>query len=168
MLSSCSREPEVLDVVRSGRWPLGCDPELRDHVSGCQRCADVLTIAASLQQSRTTAMQAASLAEPGILWWRAQLRRRAAAIEMMNRPIAGAQMLACSLAALAVAALLVTQGRHGLRWLAWIPAFWQSSDDLAAPFHLLLAQTTSWNLLLPALAALALLSGIATWLLIER
>lgn len=165
MPSSCNREPEIIAVLRSGAWPLACDPELRDHLHACPRCAELLEIALGFRQSRAAAIQAASLPEPGVLWWRAQLRRRAAAIERMNRPLAGAHLLACLVAALTIAVLLVT---YGLHWLSWLPSLQQSSQAFAAPLRMLSAPAANWTLLLPALATLALLAGLAAWLLVER
>ena len=47
-------------------------------------------------------MQAKRLDSPSLLWWRAQLRRRQAAMEKVNRPMWGAQ-IAAAVFAVAVA-----------------------------------------------------------------
>ena len=79
MLRACAREPELAEAVRSGRWPLGCEPELRAHVQECRRCGEMAMLTAAFQQARAQAVGAADLPRPGLpnaglLWWRAQLR----------------------------------------------------------------------------------------------
>src|SRR6185312_3337073 len=96
MLRACAREQELAEAVRSGRWPLGCEPELRAHVEGCRRCGEMAMLTAAFQQARAQAVGAADLTRAGLpnaglLWWRAQLRRRNAAMARVNRPLAGAQ-----------------------------------------------------------------------------
>lgn len=169
MPAFCSREPELLDLVRSGGWPLACDPELQAHVAACRRCSDLLLVTLALRNARSDAIaSAAPLPDPGILWWRAQLRRRSAALEQMNRPLARAQGFALVIAALALVALVVTQARHGLHWLAWAAALQQSSAQMTAPLQWLASHTSDWALVLPALAMLLFLGGMAAWLAVER
>ena len=168
MFAPCNREPELLELLRSGGWPLAGDPELHAHVKSCRRCSDVLLVTQALQASRAEAATAATLPDPGILWWRAAIRRRYAAVERMNRPIAGAQGFALALAALALVGLMVTQARHGLHWLAWFSAVQDSSSAIAEPLQWLGAHSSNLLIVVPALATLAVLGGMAAWLSMER
>lgn len=168
MLSSCNRESELLDLLHRGSWPLAADPEFHAHVKGCRRCTEVLLVSGALQQSRAAAAAAAPLPDPGILWWRAQIRCRSAAMERMNRPLASAQGFALALAALTLIGLIVTQARHGFHWLAWWAAIQDSSFAITEPLQWLGAHSTNLLVAIPALATLAVVGGMAAWLAVER
>lgn len=163
-----NRESELLDLLRSGGWPLAGDPELHAHVKACRRCTEVLHVTQALQASRAEGAAAARLPDPGILWWRAQIRRRSAAVERMNRPLAGAQGFALAMGALTLIVLVVTQVRHGLNWPAWWSTLQDSSSGIAEPLQWLGAHSTNLLLIIPALATLAVLAGMAAWLAVER
>jgi hypothetical protein len=167
MLTSCNREAELLDLLRRGSWPLAGDPELHEHVQECRRCSEVLLVAQALLASRAATDAASPLPDPGILWWRAAIRRRSAAVERMNQPLAGAQGFALVLAALTLLGLIVTQAHHGLHWLLWWSAM-QDSSAIAEPLQWLGAHSSNLLLVVPALATLAVLGGMAAWLAVER
>jgi hypothetical protein len=168
MIPSCNREPELLELLRSGGWPLAGDPELHVHVKACRRCTEVLLVTEALQGSRAEATALPSLPDPGILYWRGAIRRRAAAVERMNRPLAGAQSFALGMGALALIVLAISQARQGLHWLAWWSALQQSSAQVAEPLQWLGSHSSNLLLVVPALAMLALLGGMAAWLALER
>jgi hypothetical protein len=165
---SCNRESELLELLRSAAWPLAGDPELHAHVRTCRRCTEVLHVTQALRASRAESAAAAPLPDPGILWWRAQIRRRADAVERINRPLAGAQSFALGMGALTLLVLAVTQARHGLHWLAWWSTLQDSSSAIAEPLQWLGAHSTNLLLAIPALATLAVLGGMAAWLAVER
>ena len=164
MLRACAREQEVAAAVRSGRWPLGCEPELRAHVDGCRRCGEMVMLTAAFQQARAQTFGRVDLPHPGLLWWRAQLRRRNAAMARVNRPLAGAQGFA--LLALVVAAVTLAGwlARQGVRWFGWWDGVRQALDrvDLPAMLH------GASALALLVVGSLALLGGVAAWLAAER
>jgi len=93
-LSGCEREVEVGAAVRAGQWPTGCAEELREHVRGCAACGELAVVASALQAERSVALAQARLGSPGVIWWRAQVRRRQAAMEAVARPVWGAQVFA--------------------------------------------------------------------------
>ena len=97
---SCARSDEIQKTLSTGRWPLAASAELREHVSGCRTCAELVRVGAALQQDRTAMVAAKRLDSPGLLWWRAQLRRRQTAMEKASRPLWGAQIAAAIFAVL--------------------------------------------------------------------
>jgi len=167
-LVACTREKELAELLRRGHWPHACSSELRAHVRGCRACGETVMLTVAFQKSRVEAADMARLASPGHLWWRAQLRRRNAAIERIGRPLLGAQIFALAVCLLAGAGLLVSQARHGLAWVSWfeeLPAALRLDALLPAAFPQL--DGRFW-LLVPALATLALLSGVAVYLASEK
>jgi hypothetical protein len=88
----CPREHEVVAVVLSGRWPEGCDLELRDHVGECSVCRDVVAIAPALRQEQRLAEVQVPAA--GQVWWRSAIRARADAARRAARPMIWLQALA--------------------------------------------------------------------------
>ena len=167
-LSPCSREKEVAELVARGAWPQACAPELRAHLSRCRSCADLALVTGAFQRARAEATGAANVRSPGALWWRAQLRRRNEAVERVARPLLGAQIFALSLYFLIAAGFLVSQARHGLQWLPWLRQFPQSLQlHLEALWPSALLNWTPM-LLIPALATLALVGGVAVCLAAEK
>jgi len=106
-LRPCSREKEVAELLERGGWPQACAPDLRAHVSGCRSCGDLVLVTETFQRARAGAAGAARLASPEAIWWRAQLRRRNAAVERVGKPILGAQIFALA---------INLPGRRGRGW----------------------------------------------------
>jgi hypothetical protein len=168
--SPCPHEKEVVGLLSSGRWPQACTPELRTHLGACRSCADLVLVTRAFQTARTHAAAAATPASPGLLWWRAQLRRRNAAVERIGKPILRAQIFAFSVSILFAVGFLVSQATHGLRWLSWLQQFpqapqlhWEALWPTAV-FN----SGSSLPLLIPVLATLALLSGVVIYLASEK
>jgi hypothetical protein len=67
---SCTREQEALDLVRAGRWPEGCDDELRAHVATCVHCSESVPIASLLTADYHAAVRTAPVPTSGLVWWR--------------------------------------------------------------------------------------------------
>ena len=128
-LRTCQREPELKALIERGQWPQACPPELRTHVSACKSCSEFILVSTAFQRARSQAIGAARLGSPGLLWWRAQLRRRNAAIERISRPILGAQIFALALSLAIVVVVTVWQARHGLSWLTWLERLPHSFDS---------------------------------------
>ena len=159
-LGHCTREKEVMDLLRSGRWPAACEPELHEHVAGCSQCAQTVMLKSAFAAALATAKDEARLQSAGVLWWRAQLRRRNEAVERVNRPIARAQRFALLINLLAAVALLASQWRHGFRLGAWLSTFHPSA------LWATVVQQPGWNLLvlIPCVAAVVALGGITVYL----
>jgi hypothetical protein len=166
-LGHCAREDEVMDLLHSGQWPAACEPELREHVAGCSQCAQTVMLKSAFAGALAKAKSEAWLQSPGLLWWRAQLRRRNAAVQRVNRPIAGAQWFALLIYLLAAIALLASQWRHLDRLMAWF-----TDAPMFHPVALwsLAAQQPGWGLvvLIPIVIAFVALGGITVYLASER
>ena len=119
----CSQQNRVEAALHSGHWPEGCDPALRAHVENCAACSDLVLVTQSLQQGRAESIQTVRLAAPGTLWWRAQLRRRNAAIQTVTRPVALAEKIALAILIVAAVALALWQRGEVAGWLTsmWSP-----------------------------------------------
>ncbi|MGD0902197.1 MAG: hypothetical protein ABR924_04565 [Terracidiphilus sp.] len=168
--SRCSREKEVAELLALGHWPQACTQELLGHVYACRDCGDLVLVSMAFQRARADAASIAHVSSPGALWWRAQLRRRNAAVERVGKPLLGAQIFALAVNLLVVAGFLVWQAKSGLQWLSWLEELPQSGGihlEVLWPSALL---GSGWSLmaLIPALATLALLSGVVVYLATEK
>ncbi len=85
----CNREPDVLDAVASGRWD-----DLREHLSGCQDCADLALVAGFMREEGEQAMAEVHVPSASFLWWKSKLRARREAQEKVLRPVLIAEKVA--------------------------------------------------------------------------
>ncbi len=175
MLRSCPREAEVKALVERGQWPQACASELRTHVDNCRSCSELVLVTAAFQRARNQAVGAAKLGSPGLLWWRAQLRRRNAAVERISRPILSAQIFALAVNLIVATAVAVWQARHGLAWLTWLEQLphnvsmqWFNSlvpDEL---FNFGAGSLMSPLVLIFAASALLLVGGVVAYFASEK
>ena len=168
--ASCARESELRDLLAHGQWPQAATPELCSHVAACRSCSDLALVSNAFSQARAATIAVARPGSPGILWWRAQLRRRNAVVERVTRPILGAQIFALALTVLAGVGFAVVEARNGVAWLDWFQQFAQSTATHWDQFRTTGALDPNWGLLvvLPAIATLALLTGVAVYFATER
>lgn len=101
----CPMEKEVAAAVRSGQFPTACDPALREHLRGCKSCSQAASLGMAFAEMRTEASKKALPGAPGLLFWKAQLRRRDQALEQITRPILAAEIVGFA-AAVGVLALV--------------------------------------------------------------
>lgn len=169
-LKSCPHEKEVKELLKRGQWPQASAPELRAHVDACRSCGDLALVAEAFQKARVEASGAAPQVSPGVIWWRAQLRRHNAAIECINRPILGAQIFALCITLAMTVGLAVWQARQGLSWLTWIEQFPQTAALQLKNLWPSALINMNWGplVLIPALATLVLLGGAVLYLAIEK
>jgi len=163
---SCPHEKEVTQALRNGHWPHGCDQDLRSHVQQCLSCSDLALVTEIFQRAHTEAAQIPASRSAGLLWWRAQLRRRYAAEEQVGRPITVAQTFAWLVTVLVAIVFVASQHRHGLHW-AWL---WSELELPRVSSLWLLATKFDSNrlLLIPSLGVLVLLSGVVVYLVSEK
>jgi hypothetical protein len=162
---TCSWEHEVSQALKDGHWPEGCAQELREHVATCANCGDLVLVTQTFQQARSESEREAPDGAPGLLWWRAQLRRRNTAAERVSRPITIAESLTLVVYLLVAVIFVASQYRHGLRWALWMPELAPSRF-----FHLWAIESANWNLplLILGCGVLALLSGVVVYLASEK
>jgi len=175
-LTSCRHENELRELMARGQWPDACPPELRAHVSGCRTCGDLVLISEAFQHARVESLAAARPVAPAVLLWRAQLRRRNAAVERISLPLLGAQIFACAVALFAAAGFAGFEARSGVAWLTW--NYWhdwfvQLPQAAAAQWASLSSGSLagsawSWMVLLPALATLLLLGSVAVYFATDK
>jgi hypothetical protein len=101
MIRGCVREPDVLQAAQTAQW----SDELRSHVARCHACADLYLIVTALVGERRQPT-GGHIADPRLIWRRAQLRSRHLAAGRATGPIAVVEILAVACAAAAGALLL--------------------------------------------------------------
>jgi hypothetical protein len=158
----CSRRDEVRSLLAQGHWPEACEAELREHVEGCRACGEMVMLTQSFRAARERTAVEAKPVPASLVWWRAQLRRRQAAMEQVSKPIWGAQIFA-----------VVVSLCGGLGLLGWLVArgdlrSW-TPGGLAMGFSLSSVKA-SWGLLplVASVAVLGLLGLLAVYLTVER
>jgi hypothetical protein len=169
-LRPCPSEKELAQLLAQGGWPQACAPELRAHVDSCRSCADLVLVQQAFHHARAGSIAAAPLVSPGVLWWRAQLRRRQDAVERVARPILGAQIFALAVNLLLFVAFLAYQARHGLGWLSRLEQFPQSFTLHLESLWSSALISSGWTLMVlaSAVATVALLGGVLVYLASEK
>ena len=115
----CPHESDVVTAVSAGWWPARADEDLREHVSTCAVCRDVVLVASALADAD---------AEPGprplpdasAVWLKAQIRARAEAMRTAERPISVAQAVGFAAAVGVLGALIGASSpwlRSALDWV---------------------------------------------------
>ena len=167
MTSNCSHLAEVRKVLAAGQWPQAVTPELRAHATACTRCTQEILITQHLSAAKASAIAAAEndapVAAPQLLWWRAQLRRRNAALVQAARPIAAAQIFAIAITAAAAIGLIATHWDFILSHTVRASA----SSVSVSSFTALVG---NWSLapLILAITLVATLGGVALYLSTDR
>jgi hypothetical protein len=162
-LRSCPRQTEVQQLLQQGHWPHACPAELRAHLGDCRWCAELVLVTQAFQQSRADTVAQVKLPAAGAIWWRAQLRRRNAAVERVGKPILGAYVFALSVVVLVAAVFAISQARHGLRWLDWVGQPGESFN-LSAWFN----AGGSLVVLIAVFAMVALVGAVVVYVAAER
>jgi len=134
-LRPCPRESEVRSLLDRGHWPTAASPELTAHAGSCSRCAQLVLLTRAFRADRAIATAAPRLEAPGVLWWRAQLRRRNANIARLQRPLIGAQIFSVALSLVAAILFLSWQSKQFLAWLAEIPRALHFESLLPTPLQ---------------------------------
>lgn len=150
-MSDCPREQETLDLVRAGRWPAGCDDELRTHVASCAHCAESVQVASLLTDDYHAALRTARLPTSGLVWWRVQRRAREEAARNAARVVTLVQAISV------VTGLAIALGIAS-RAFSFVPS------DLISP-----ATLSQWSLPLAlAITVWLTLAPVAVYLAVSR
>ena len=167
-LGACGREKEVAEMLARGHWPEAASGELRIHVEGCRGCRDLVLVKQAFRAERTALAGRARLEPPGVLWWRAQLRRRNAALAQIGRPILGAQIFSVAVTVAAAIFYLAWQVKRGYGWLAWLQQFPRALHlEALLPDALSKYPSETW-LVFSGLAMLAVMSGVIAYMASEK
>ncbi|HEY0872094.1 MAG TPA: hypothetical protein VGD94_01385 [Vicinamibacterales bacterium] len=159
---TCPHEHELLDALQTSR-PADLPEPLHEHVAGCARCSETLSVVGALLAEREALMREAAVPSSAIVWWRAQMRSRREAAAAAARPISYAQGILVACAAGLLATLLgiyVPAFREGMSWIADAADGW-SAFSLPIPS----ADVVSDPLVLAGIAALGLCALILPVLL---
>ena len=141
----CPREEELLEALQASRWPDTCDKTLRDHVTSCATCVDLVSVAAPLLVEHRMLVQDAEVPSSAVVWWRAQMRSRREAAEKATQPISFVFgiAVACAAGLLATAlGLFVPTFRKAPGWMADTIAGWSgvslpaTAEALTSPIML--------------------------------
>ena len=102
---ACDFEGPILEASASGRWR----PGLRRHLEACDSCADAALAAAWLAREGAVARAAAEPPAAALVWRQAQRRSRREKARRVASLLAGFQLAAASIAAVAAGSLLLLQ-----------------------------------------------------------
>lgn len=79
----CGRETEVIRALRT----VGLSFELRDHVLRCTVCSETQTAVRLMQETASLLPTEGGLSSAGLIWRRAQVRKREIALKRATRPL---------------------------------------------------------------------------------
>jgi len=169
MLRSCPHEKELRLALARGQWPPAAEAasELHAHVAGCRSCSDLILVAEAFRKARIESVASARLVPPGVLWWRAQLRRRNAALERVTHTLFSVQMVALAFSLLAGVGFVIFEALTSDSWRDWLV---QLPHNTALGWNHLLATTVAnpaWTWLAVG-PALILLGSVAVYLATDR
>jgi hypothetical protein len=159
-MTTCAHLDEVRQSLAAGQWPHAAAPELRAHAQTCTRCAQEILLTTHFQQARANTIAAAQPGTPSLLWWRAQLRRRNAALTRAARPLAAAHVFAFILVIATIVGVIASRW-HNL--LDRAPSAQSAVNSLAAI-------RADWGLapLILAITLITTLGGVAVYLSTDR
>jgi hypothetical protein len=174
MFRTCPHDQEVRRMLRLGHWPQSATSELRAHADACRACKDLVLLTQAFGHARAASVSTVQFPHPGILWWRAQLRRRNTAVETIQRPLLGAQIFALAITICIATGFSIYQAKQGQHWFSSI-GDWLATLSQSPTFHLevlwsFAAARPSVNLvyLIPCIVILVLLSGVVVYLASEK
>ena len=149
----CAREPEVVELLVSGRWTDENDDALRAHAAQCGACSETLQLARLLRDDHRALCDEAPVRSAGAVWWRATIRARTEAARTAGQPITLLQGLAAATAA----GLLVGSGwwRPVVLGRAWLDRVGDIASRLDAGHALASSAGAVAALGLPLLLAIA-------------
>ncbi|MDR3725333.1 MAG: hypothetical protein P4K83_12725 [Terracidiphilus sp.] len=167
-LGNCTHKEELSRILARGAWPLAASAELQAHVAECRDCSARLRLTLGLRALRSESIAAAPQLPPGLIWWRAQIRRRHEAIERVGRPLIAGQILALA-AGLCILCIAWLPQRHSFQPSSFQPSsfsiWWANLWSAAAPTF---GPAWRWPLIAAASAMLVLTAVCLLDLLLER
>jgi hypothetical protein len=162
----CLRRDEITAATMRGQWPDGCPEELRAHVKRCRRCAEVVLITQTLRSARGISVKGARLEPAGLIWWRAQIRKRRDVMERLNGPMWQVQTIAVGSSVCVAMAFVVWMATAGGGWRSWTS--WLAGLYPVAPLPSAMTGRLGLVTAISGALLLSVLGGIAVSLAVER
>jgi hypothetical protein len=107
MKRECVRAADVLAAMTAGPEPELSNEELRQHADACESCREIVTVVSALRGERDRVRRTTTVPSAGLIWWRAQLRRRQQAALKATAPVTAVHAAAI-VAAAVLAVVLAT------------------------------------------------------------
>jgi hypothetical protein len=153
MTRDCARALEVAAALAGGAFD-GAEGDLASHARECACCADLVLVMTEFRAERARARREAVVPSAGLVWWRAQLRRRQKAAQAAAAPITALHLLTLGVV-LALSAAL---------------AWWASASVGASALSIDLSAVGVWfsspSAGSPALVRYSLALAASTWLVL--
>jgi len=159
----CSHHEEVRTLLMQGHWPEACAEDLREHVAACRECSEMVLVTTAMRKAREVSAGRARLEPAGLIWWRAQLRKRQAAMETVRRPIWGAQIFAIAMTLSVALGVVGWAAREGEGWRGWFAALSRIGTSFST-----VKDGLSLLPLAAGVAMLLFLGVVVVWLTVER
>jgi hypothetical protein len=150
----CEKEVAIATALRNG--PL--DRDLRDHISVCQVCSEVLVVVQELGRDAANELDLPQVPDAGLIWRRAQDRVITQAIRKATLPIRVVRACAFGAAVLSAPWLLIELRRIP----GWMPRFsleWLSMD---------VSSTVLKEMTVIGLAATLICVGLSSWYVLRE
>jgi predicted anti-sigma-YlaC factor YlaD len=165
MTRECVRAADMLAAMTAGPEPVISNEELREHADACESCREMVTVVSALRAERDRLRRSTIVPSAGLVWWRAQLRRRQQAALKAAAPVTAVQAAAI-VAAVVLAVVLATSvapfvGMPSLSaWVPQMPSWAEASGMLTTDFPMLgyglMLGVTAWLILGPVALYFAL------------
>ena len=110
----CNQESAVQSALQTDCWT----DELREHVTDCADCSELVLVAGFLREAAVSVGDDGELPDPGYIWWRARLATRAADVERATRMITICQRVAVACGAILSAFVLFRIWPQLREWLS--------------------------------------------------
>ena len=157
---SCEREKQTSAAMISGM----IDPDMVAHAQQCPDCSDILLVGEFLRNNSTLAeRERAPLANPDLIWRKAQHRATQRAVRLALRPIRWMTLLACVAFACSP-------------WLRLLlPIFHDLSSSLSrllssspVSFSRIWLATPNEAMVLVGISGTMILLGLTSWLMLRQ
>jgi len=140
----CERETDVVRSLRTGLL----SAELRDHVLSCVVCAEARSAAQVMLQTASLLRTEDGVPAAGLVWSRAQARKRESDQKRATRPLIVMRVLSAVYVVLCAGwALHSFWGSVSMELLSGLNAFWSGTVGLGAAIALLAIAIGAWYLL---------------------
>jgi len=145
-------------MLRLGHFPDAASDELCSHIVECRSCTELVSVESALRADRSRAMASAPVKSAGLVWWRAQLRKREQALVEVGRPLWGAQIFSAFLGLVMALVFLVWEVKQGSDPLQWIRSAGSVGTILSA-----ILNAWGWQSLLGMTSAVTILAGFVVY-----